>query len=168
MQNLTISQIEEKAQELLSEHFGTDIAPPIDVEGLLAQLGGDIQVDVGHEMDPESLRIHPDNSFIVFIAANTSYRRDRFTIAHELGHLILHHNHTSDKPVVFQRYGQSRQETEANAFAGALLMPEKAFRDFWCEHQNLTHDARLDAVVRQFQVSKSAADVRRQVLGYND
>lgn len=43
--------------------------------------------------------------------------RLRFTLAHELGHLILHRN----------RRPSSNQlaEVEANAFAGALLMPKK-------------------------------------------
>ncbi|MFA5565088.1 MAG: ImmA/IrrE family metallo-endopeptidase [Acidimicrobiia bacterium] len=163
MQNLTISQIEEKAQELLAKHFGRQFEPPIKVEDLLHRLRGSIEVRYTEEADPESLRIKDDGSFTVFLPINTSYRRDRFTIAHELGHLVLHYPH-AEETKAYRRYGQSRQETEANAFAGALLMPEKAFRDFWYEHRHLTHDARLDAVVRQFQVSKSAADVRRQVL----
>ena len=43
--------------------------------------------------------------------------RDRFTLSHELGHVLLHSHRTSDDP-----------EQEANRFAGALLLPEKAAR----------------------------------------
>jgi len=43
--------------------------------------------------------------------------RDRFTVAHELGHLVLHSSRRGVNP------GQA--ETEANRFAGALLIPEQ-------------------------------------------
>ncbi len=60
--------------------------------------------------------------------------RRRFTIAHELGHFILHRG-TSDLfidkgPTVHYRNrksstGEDIQEMEANSFAAALLMPHK-------------------------------------------
>jgi len=45
--------------------------------------------------------------------------RLRFTLAHELGHLVMH------------RFPTSTMENEANAFAGALLMPESDIRPYF-------------------------------------
>src|SRR5436190_794995 len=62
--------------------------------------------------------------------------RQRFTIAHELGHFLLHKEahkelfvdkdfivkYRSDKKYTHE---ERRQESEANAFAAAILMPKK-------------------------------------------
>jgi Zn-dependent peptidase ImmA (M78 family) len=48
-----------------------------------------------------------------------SDRRRAFTLAHELGHILLAHGGGEDAPV---------EEREANAFAAALLAPEAAVR----------------------------------------
>ena len=65
------------------------------------------------------------------VAANTwnpiSVERRIFTVAHELGHLLLHPNEyettAEDQPVSSER--------EADAFAGEFLMPEAAFGPCW-------------------------------------
>ncbi|WP_305981976.1 ImmA/IrrE family metallo-endopeptidase [Roseivirga thermotolerans] len=57
--------------------------------------------------------------------------KKRHTLAHEIGHLLLHkdqiliHNDTEATLEYFQR---GNQETEANEFASELLMPEREFR----------------------------------------
>ena len=48
--------------------------------------------------------------------ANHSWHRRRFTIAHEIGHLLL--GHTCNQPS-----DNSHHETEAHTFAAELLMP---------------------------------------------
>jgi hypothetical protein len=56
-------------------------------------------------------------------------RAKRFTIAHELGHLLLHRGlvHHRDLPGAMGNR-QSGVEAEANQFAAELLMPEEPFR----------------------------------------
>ncbi|PPB47324.1 ImmA/IrrE family metallo-endopeptidase [Arthrobacter agilis] len=91
----------------------------------------------------------------------TSNRRDRFTIAHELGHYFLHYLQPGmTTPKSFWRGESNRGETQANVFAASLLMPEDFFkaafsrcgRDWW-------------ALSQIFGVSPRAAEVRAQVLG---
>ncbi|WP_313256349.1 ImmA/IrrE family metallo-endopeptidase [Stenotrophomonas acidaminiphila] len=54
--------------------------------------------------------------------------RDRFTLAHELGHLLLHNSigmaRSIQKPTDLKPYENS--EWQANTFAGALLIPISA------------------------------------------
>lgn len=70
--------------------------------------------------------------------ANTacSLARRRFTLTHELGHLIMDHNHTAtvfsertrpDRTVDHDR--SALVETRANTFAASFLMPEQGMRD---------------------------------------
>ncbi|MBI2612803.1 ImmA/IrrE family metallo-endopeptidase [Candidatus Kaiserbacteria bacterium] len=52
---------------------------------------------------------------------NHSWHRRRFSIAHEIGHLLF--NTTCNQTGVFSYDASSPNETEANAFASELLMP---------------------------------------------
>lgn len=79
-----------------------------------------------------ALTFKEDTPFIL-CNINHSPNRQRFTIAHELGHYILKHGRDGlfvDKANNFifrneeSSTGEKRQEREANAFAAALLMPE--------------------------------------------
>jgi hypothetical protein len=54
----------------------------------------------------------------------------RFTIAHELGHLIMHRNKPIihfDNDATLEYFKKGHQETEANEFASELLMPAHLF-----------------------------------------
>ena len=78
-----------------------------------------------------------------------SVERQIFSIAHELGHLVLHQD----------SYGKDseelndEQEFEADAFAAAFLMPNEQFMNEWNENRGLHW---VDAVLktkRHFKVS---------------
>ncbi|WP_374046050.1 ImmA/IrrE family metallo-endopeptidase [Massilia sp. R2A-15] len=92
--------------------------------------------------------------------------RDRFTIAHEFGHFVLHYLYRKQvlqEPIgelVAQRYGTNQAEKEANWFAAAFLMPEAEFR---FEHQKCAGDH--SELSRIFLVSTAASRVRAQSLG---
>ena len=78
---------------------------------------------------------------------NHSWVRRRFTIAHEIGHLLFN---TSCKSGLADYYDESSVfETEANAFASELLMP----------HEFLKRDLKgkkIDDVAFEYIVSKEA------------
>ncbi|GAA2571900.1 ImmA/IrrE family metallo-endopeptidase [Pseudonocardia hydrocarbonoxydans] len=103
-------------------------------------------------------------------------RRQRFTIAHELGHLDLHAERelTVDQSVrIYKRdevssMATNLEEIEANAFAAALLMP----KDFIEEAMNGSlpatiggRDQLISALARQFDVSIQAMGYRLVNLG---
>lgn len=58
---------------------------------------------------------HSENPRIIVLNRQRNGARLRFSLAHELGHLLLHAN--------AQRSDRNQMETEANIFAGAFLMP---------------------------------------------
>jgi len=62
----------------------------------------------------------PNGRPFVFFSRGYVGDRQRFSIAHEIGHLVLHQLRNVDNKTA---------EDEANAFAGALLMPRSAARE---------------------------------------
>ncbi len=70
----------------------------------------------------------PGKRPLIGVNATDSDPRQRFTIAHELGHLLLHHDPYHVDRQIYLRgrdssTAESVQEIEANAFASNLLMP---------------------------------------------
>lgn len=144
--------------EQVGDHAGIyDPDGHADIDTLLRRLGG----AVGYATDEESLHVRSRGDFTIFIPHFTSSRRDRFTIAHELGHYFLHYLHPKvNGELSFGRGGRDRAETEANVFASALLMPAKQFEAaYWAAGGDTWK------LAAQFDVSPRAAEVRAQVLG---
>lgn len=75
-----------------------------------------------------------DSKLILGVNSNHHEHRRRFTIAHEIGHYILHstealHLHMKECEKVYLRADNisGLNEAEANHFAAELLIPEKAY-----------------------------------------
>ncbi len=79
--------------------------------------------------------------------------RFRFTISHEIGHLLMHSRKTSTA------------ESEANRFAGALLFPQSEFDAAMPERPNLRD---FIALKSSWGVAVSALVYRAHELGYVD
>ncbi len=62
---------------------------------------------------------------LIIINKSLSNDRKRFTIAHELGHILMHNS--GDFPVPEHRT-EKQKENEANRFASEFLMPEKGIK----------------------------------------
>ncbi|MCG5242715.1 ImmA/IrrE family metallo-endopeptidase [Azospirillum doebereinerae] len=116
------------------------------------------------ETDSGSLVVHGEGNFEVNLAKNTSPTRDRFTIAHEIGHYVLHFLWPRKQKIeitnmIAERYGSDRTEWEANWFAAAFLMPENEFRTAIAQA-----NGDLSEVADKFGVSNMAARVRAEAL----
>lgn len=88
--------------------------------------------------------------------------RDRFTLAHELGHLFLGH---VDRHEVLYRRGANKLEYEANEFAAELLMPRKEFIDQVNLYVDSSGRCDIKKVAKAFGVSTHAALTRGKFLG---
>ncbi|WP_337882604.1 ImmA/IrrE family metallo-endopeptidase [Chromobacterium haemolyticum] len=94
--------------------------------------------------------------------------RQRFTIAHELGHMMCSHLRGEDGNALFRDPAANftgdvtdPRETEANQFAAEILMPEEAVRHLvrsW-------HTPSIRYLATQFQVSTQAMNFRLINLG---
>lgn len=74
---------------------------------------GGLVVEMNFHTPKLSAISHPETPPMFFMNASMTHDRRRFTLAHEIGHLVMHHVPTRN------------QEKEADAFAAEFLMPEK-------------------------------------------
>jgi Zn-dependent peptidase ImmA (M78 family) len=89
------------------------------------------------------------NKWCIVISINTNRSsRIRFTLAHELGHIILRHEHHDDV-----------SEKEANLFADELLIPTEILI-----HKRLDDPVNIS---REFNVSLEAAENKLKFLRQN-
>jgi len=152
-----INQIAESARAAFK------LASPVDVMKAVEMLGGRIEQSKSeHEA---TISKADGGTFVVRLDSSKPVVRRTFSLAHELGHLILHMGfgrekwrESGDYEESFARSGWSEEEYEANEFAAAFLMPRYEFREFAA-----THDVK--AVAEHFGVSVDAALTRGRWLG---
>ena len=100
----------------------------------------------------------------IFINENYSGSRNLFTVAHEIGHYILHEG-LKNRFDQYHKYTQEelKMEWEANDFAGELLMPKYKFESIFRELQG-----NIKKIAEWFGVSQRAIEVRGFYLGLVD
>jgi Zn-dependent peptidase ImmA (M78 family) len=147
---------------------------PVDVEGLAFDLGirvnhtrlnPDISGELVRITDPGDLGIDHDRYEINVNSQHAETRR-RFTIAHELGHYVLHRDLIGaglddDRAYRSSEAGRyrntrigSRQETQANKFAADLLMPYRLIQELQKEGLG------TQSLARRLKVSEHALAIR--------
>lgn len=101
--------------------------------------------------------------WIIRINKNHNRRRQRFTIAHELGHYMMHRNKLQSftDEIFFRAENKTDIEYKANEFASRLLMPEDRVRRTIAEGVK-----NIGLLAEHFDVSSPAMKVRVQELGY--
>lgn len=104
--------------------------------------------------------------------------RQRFTIAHELGHLVMHRNilenevHVDKQFKILMRDGVASSgtdtiEIEANKFAAELLLPSFLLDELLTREFDIDDEGPLEALAKKFKVSKQMLEYRiRAVSNY--
>lgn len=136
--------------------------PGAELEPFVRSLGGEIRYDSwGNQEDGGSLEVYPDQTpaFIIRLAAFAGNLRNRFTVAHELGHYFLHSG-GGKKRICVARAGTGRLEWEANWFAAAFLLPAEQFKCDWNKYGKSV--ARMVSV---YKVSEAVVEIRLETLG---
>jgi Zn-dependent peptidase ImmA (M78 family) len=142
-----------------------------DIRHVVQQLGGNLEIGNLHlDNQDGSILVNGEGHFTIYLPEHTGDLRDNFTIAHELGHYILHTNYGAKvtnlkqeiqdlQAVGFYRHESNRLEWEANWFGSSFLMPESDFKNLVSQGlDNYT----ISAI---FNVSVNAVIVRKKVLG---
>ncbi len=103
-----------------------------------------------------------DNEYIIRINRHEAIERQRFTLAHEIGHYILHRHLIGDGVVddaLYRSKLSSVVEHEANRFAADLLMPRNEVEDI-LKQSWIDNDAMIRHAADKFGVSLQAAQIR--------
>lgn len=195
MKNLTYHQIEDAAEAFRKKH-DPDLSLPVPVEYIVEfdleleiithkGLFSAESIDAFLSADMKELHIDEDHYM-------GQTNRSRFTLAHEVGHYVLHPQLVKaaksrddwKKMIMGAGTGRGLYESQANDFAGCLLMPradvlkelekqkkvtEKQFKDAGLpvpeEAILITYIS--NAIARKFDVSEQAAEIRlEKILKY--
>lgn len=130
------SRVRREVSELLAR-FSVS-APPVPVEDIARGLGAKVSYS-NFDNEISGLLVRRAGSIVIGVASEQPENRQRFTIAHEIGHLLLHGEGVSDEVHVDKHFrvhlrsslsstAEDVGEIEANAFAAELLMPEAFVR----------------------------------------
>lgn len=144
---------------------------PIPVNDIAIKRGLEIKAyDLGE--DVSGVLVIKDGLGFIGYNPTESKVRQRFTVAHELGHYELHNKENESALFVDKQFkvefrnqdsstGEIVREREANAFAAALLMPEKLLvKEIKNHHFELSDDDSLQELSKLFNVSVSAMTFR--------
>lgn len=98
------------------------LSPPIDVRQLAIDLGIDLKFSDMSGKNYSGCASIRDGKAEIHVASGHVNARKRFTIAHEIGHLMLHQI-PEDGVFRDDTFSGSPEEAEANNFAADLLVP---------------------------------------------
>src|SRR6266498_2992977 len=138
---MTNQRIEQQARMLLTKYSIT--RAPVPVEQIAVAEGAQVVRSPSSGQESGFL-LRDGHRTLIGLNSRDTDRRQRFTIAHELGHLQLHkgrplivdHSVRVNKRDDISSAATDREEIEANAFAAALLMPQTLIMDAVHRHLN--------------------------------
>jgi Zn-dependent peptidase ImmA (M78 family) len=152
----TLDEIESKTRDILEELNGSidRIDPPVNLSKILEQ--NNLKLAMASFKDSSVAGAFDKEQKTIFLSKFDSPKRQMFTVAHELGHIILGHKKKFDvfyrqQTHEFNGSDDAKDEKEANYFAASLLMPKELVQKFWEIH----HD--IELLAAYFGVSRSAA-----------
>jgi Zn-dependent peptidase ImmA (M78 family) len=155
---------------------------------ILGRFGSKIPIGIDAIMKAHGIEVFADNEMATSVSGILMIKgerigaminlyhpevRKRFTLAHELGHYLLHRRKSSlfvDEFAVLYRDsrpggGVDPMEVEANVFAAELLMPEEAVRaDLKADPSITKNDAAIRKLARRYDVSSAAMKYRLRQL----
>lgn len=172
------AEIEARAAEVL-RNAGA-MSAPVDLLRISQSLGATLKFAPLEDRVSGALLVK-DNEKHIMINSNHAVTRQRFTFAHEIGHLQLHEAENrlfiDEQMRVYQRVDAAHssvyeqpgsmtsplEEQEANLFAACLLMPRVLLERAALE-RDLTDELEVSALATTFGVSEQAMSIRLQQL----
>jgi len=165
--------VSRRAADLLAE--SGVLAVPVPVEQIAVAKGIQI-IKSAADWSESGFLLRDNGRVIIGINARNSPKRQRFTIAHELGHWLMH----DGKPLIVDQsvminkrddvssQATDSQEIQANQFAADLLMPKEFIMDELRRQMNPGIGSREELITllaRTFDVSNDAMNWRLINLG---
>jgi len=108
-----------------------------------------------------------EGHYLIRVNRHEARERQRFTIAHELAHFLLHKSVIDSSPdgikdnVLYRSGEPERIEYEANRLAADIVMPmalvQKVLQE---EFDGVVTEATIESLAARFQVSKAAMEIR--------
>jgi hypothetical protein len=133
-----------------------NLVPPVDIRGMLQEYAEVIDTSWPYSsVDALVSGIGSGSRPRVFLRREAHRRRQLFTMAHELGHILIPWHVGSDAchpaydVVGLPSYGQ---EEQADIFAGGVMLPDR-----WVGHLLRTHGQDMDSLLNESQTAGLSA-----------
>lgn len=151
-------------REILEKHLPEC---PVRVGQVAKELGVKIRISGLHPEVSGLIRHEGSDGYVIRVNRYEARERQRFTIAHELAHFMLHKN-LIDKSskgitdnILYRSGAPEAVEYEANRLAAEIVMPgyqvKKAlYEDF----DGIATEEAIENLAERFQVSKAAMEIR--------
>jgi Zn-dependent peptidase ImmA (M78 family) len=145
--------------------------PPVPVERVAQHLGATIRYSP-FDGDISGIIHIKDGIPIIGVNSLHSPNRQRFTVAHECGHLVLHRREITNEVHVDKKFpvlrrddvsatGTEKKEIDANQFAAELLMPHAfLLRALGDDIVDIDDTELVTRLAREFKVSPDAMKIR--------
>ncbi len=163
------------AKKLTKKH---NLTPGFDIKNFITSLG--IFLEITNLESMSGFAYQKQGKKVIGINETDGEQRQRFTMAHELGHMFVHVNDdvTFDRGFAYFRDGNSStgldlKEKQANAFAAELLMPAEHLRieidklGGVIDHMQDDGEKKIKKLAKLYGVSFSAMSVRLDSLNKN-
>lgn len=141
--------------------------PPVAVDKIAQMLGLDVRFSPGDD-DVSGALIRKGKELIIGVNSSHHPNRQRFTIAHEIGHFMLHKAlqiHVDEDFCINRDGSNNRDEIEANRFASELLIPVE-FIEADILRFPIIDDTVVSILANSYKVSIQAMKIRLTNLGY--
>ena len=155
------NSLADSEREIIVRH---QVEYPVKVSRIAIDFG--IPVKVASLPPRISGQLRPDQSesgYIIRINRHEVRPRQRFTIAHEISHYLLHREHIGEgisDTVFYRSMLSSKIEAEANRLAADIIMPSKLIRDAMRKRGLTTLSDSVSILAELFEVSEAAMSLR--------
>ncbi len=162
-----VKESNKKAYEILFETHHDSLHYPYKIEDVCKRLGLRIERT---NMISHSGHINIQEKTI-YINNQDSKDKQRFTIAHELGHYVFNNSNIKNRNAnKYYTEEEKAEERLCNTFAGILLLPKIAIDEFFKIYKENTKDYGLyppiSTLSKYFKVPQRAVVIRLSILGF--
>lgn len=153
---------------------------PVNIEAIIRGLGIEVRKDADLPPNISGQIKRVGDRYEIASAKGEHYYRQRFSLAHELGHYVLHRSLIGQGVDDDKKYRSTAEghfyntsieldhERQANSFAASILIPEKLLKEKMSELAGYPSDQLVPKLYKAFQVSRSAMEWRLKNTGLLD
>lgn len=104
-----------------------------------------------------------DGNVVIRVNRHDVKARQRFTLAHEIGHFLLHRDKIGDgivDDILYRSRLSDELEAQANSLAADILMPLDKIRLYQQENSHINSDMMIQNLAEELEVSITALKIR--------
>ncbi|MCJ8143841.1 ImmA/IrrE family metallo-endopeptidase [Ancylobacter sp. A5.8] len=160
--NRYLDRLNSREREIVLSHISN---VPVKLSALARELGIEVKAStlpagISGEIRPSQDR---PGTYTIRVNRHDSEGRQRFTVAHEIAHYLLHRDKigaglTDD--ALYRSKLTNFLEIEANQLAADILMPTQFVRKYESSLSGFSSDEKIAIMAREFGVSEPAMKIR--------